>query len=54
MLDRTTANHDEVDTDTEDGRRSHDPQLTQRQSLPERMQSPVELMQPAQGSLAGS
>jgi hypothetical protein len=51
---RTTANHDQVDADTKDGHRSHDPELTQRQSLPERMKSPVELMQPAQRSLAGS
>jgi hypothetical protein len=54
MLDRATANHDQVDADTEDGHRSHDPQLTQRQSRPERMKSPIELMQPAQRSLAGS
>ena len=44
----------QVDTDTEDGHRSHDPQLTQRQSLPERMKAPVELMQPAQRLLARS
>jgi hypothetical protein len=54
MLDRATANHDEVNADTEDGHRSPDPELTQRQSLPERMKSPVEPMQPAQRSLAGS
>jgi hypothetical protein len=54
MLDRATANHDQVDADTEDRHRSRDPELTQRQSLPEGMKSPVELMQPAQRSLAGS
>ena len=54
MLDRATANHDQVDADTENGHGSHDPERTQRQSLPERMKSPVELMQPAQRSLAGS
>jgi hypothetical protein len=53
MLDRATANHDQVDADTEDRHRSRDPELTQRQSLPEGMKSPVELMQPAQRSLAG-
>jgi len=54
MLDRATANHDQVAADTEDGDRSHDPELTKRQSLPERMKSPVELVQPAQRSFAGS
>jgi hypothetical protein len=54
MLDRATANHDQVDADTEDGHYSHDPELTQRQSLPERMKSPVKLMQAVQRSIAGS
>jgi hypothetical protein len=47
MLDRATADHEQVGDDTEDGHRPHDPELTQRQSLPERMKSPVQLMQPA-------
>jgi hypothetical protein len=54
MLDRATSSHDQVDADTEEGHRSHDPELAQRQSLPNRMKSQVELMQPAQRSLAGS
>jgi hypothetical protein len=54
MLNRATANHDQVNANTEDGHRSPDPELTQRQSLPERMKSPAEPMQPAQRSLAGS
>jgi hypothetical protein len=54
MLDRATASHDQIGADTEGGHRSHDPERTQRQSLPELMKSPVELMEPAQGALAGS
>jgi len=49
MLDRATANHDQVDANTQDGHRSHDPELTQAVS-PRRMKRPVELMQPAQRS----
>src|SRR4051794_25212077 len=54
MLDRATAAHDQVGDDTEDGDRPHDPERTQRQSLPERTKSPVQLMQPAQRLLVRS
>ena len=54
MLDRATADHDQVDADTEDGHRSDDPELTQRQSLPERMKSPIESIQLTQRSFAAS
>ena len=53
MLDRATVNHDQVDADTEDCQRSRDAELAQRQSLPEGMKSAVELMEPAQRSVAG-
>src|SRR5437899_9890382 len=43
MLDRATVNHDQVNANTQDGHRSHDPKLTQRQSPPARRDSAAHL-----------
>ena len=48
------ANGDQVGDHSDGGDRSGDPEPPQRQSLPERVKSPVELVQPAQCTLAGS
>ena len=54
MLDRTTANREQIDGDPEERQRARDPELAQRQSLPERMENPVEPMQTAERPLASS